>query len=222
MKTPAKTKAAAIGSAAAQAKAHRKFIMCARYIMRYMPEPCISPRGITCKDYEFPAQPGLTKGKKLRAHDRIMLTMTIVTRNGNRTNSWQQYAYPQSFLKAIRGYLPEEVIPNIDWSNFCDRAGSSEDLKPVVAEFEDFVDEYMNKIETLLAASYLESGDKSGKQYLEVLSRKFRSEWNTSPATVRFNAKAEVPSSSEDTEDQKTTTVTFNFETVMPDENDKP
>lgn len=219
MKTPAKTKAAAIGSAAAQAKAHRKFIMCARYIMRYMPEPCISPRGITCRDYDFPAQPGLTKGKKLRAHDRIMLTMTIVTRNGNRTNSWQKYAYPESFLKAIRGYLPEEVIPNIDWSNFVNRAGSSEDLKPVVAEFEDFVDDYMNRIETLLAASYLESGDKFGKQYLEVLSRKFRiSGWNTNPATVRFNAKAEVPST-EEKEEPKSTTVTFNFETVIPETN---
>jgi len=218
MKTPAKTKAAAIGSAAAQAKAHRKFIMCARYIMRYMPEPCISPRGITCRDYEFPAQPGLTKGKKLRAHDRIMLTMTIVTRNGNSTNNWQHYAYPQSFLKAIRGYLPEEVIPNIDWSNFVNRAGSNEDLKPVVAEFEDFVDEYMNKIETLLAASYLESGDKSGKQYLEVLSRKFRlSGWNTNPTTVRFNAKAEVPGTEAESEESKPTVVTFNFETVVPD-----
>lgn len=220
MKSEARQRSAVQASLAAQAKAHRKFIMCARYIMKWMPEPCISPRGITCKDYEFPAQPGLTKGRKIRAHDRIMMTMMIVTRNGNHTNSWQKYAYPESFLKAIKAYIPEEVMINSDWANFKDRAGSYEDLKPIVTEFEEFVDTYMNKIETLLAASYLESGDKGGKQYLEVLSRKFRlSGWNTNPTSVRFESKTEVPQKSTESEGDTPapTVVTFQFETVVPD-----
>lgn len=223
MKTPAKTKAALNASRVAAAKTHRKVYLSLRYIITHMPEPCLEPRSITCREYIWPAQPGLTKGRKISGSDRIMLTMSIVTRNGNLTNSWQKYAYPQSFLKALKPYLPDGLLVNSDWDNWKDRAGSTDDMKGIAVEFEEFVNDYMNKIETLLAASYIQCGDRNGKAYLEILARKFRiSGWNTNPTTVRFNAKAEVPSNSEDTEDQKATTVTFNFETVLPNENDKP
>lgn len=221
MSSPAKRKSALQASMVAASKIHRKVYLSLRYIMTHMPDPCLEPRSVTCRDYVWPAQPGLTKGRKLSGSDRIMLTMSIVTRNGNPTNNWQKYAYPQSFLKALKPYLPEGLLVNADWDNWTERAGASSDLKDIAAEFEEFVDNYMNKIETLLAASYIQCGDKNGKAYLEILARKFRlTGWATTPATVRFNAKTEVPNSSEE-EDKKPTTVTFNFETVLPNDDNK-
>ena len=217
---PKKTEAAAKATAAMARKNHHKFIYSCRYVMKNMPSPCLSTRSVEYQPHVFPKQVGLvSKERQLSSRDVLMLTMSIVTRNGNHTNTWQKYAYVQSFLKALKPYLPDGVRINSDWANLRTYNCSDPKMDEMAREFEEFVDQYMHDIETKLAMLYVELGDKSGKQYLEVLQRKFRiSGWNLNPTTVRFNASVnqkENPTEAEDTEEKpKDTSVTFNFEVV--------
>ena len=194
-----------------------------KYIMAHMPEPCVYPKSIEYQPHEWPALVGLVpRGRKLKSAEVQKLTMNIVCTNGNPSNSWKEYAYTQSFLKALKPFLPAGLTVNQDWANYKKRNVNTPEMKEVVAEFEAFVEEYIRKIEVLLATTYIEAGDKFGKAFLEVLSRKFRiSGWYTNPASVRFEGRTEVAEGGKSKDEKpKTTAVSFVFETVTPEKPD--
>lgn len=216
---PKRTAAALIATEASAAKKRQKFIKSAKYIMSHMPEPAVSSKCLEYTPHKWPVLVGLTKGGTLKSRDVQKMTLAIVCTNGNPTNSGQQYAYTQSFLKAVKPFLPAGVSVNTDWGNFKNRGGAHPDCVEVVEALEEFVEEYIRKIEVQLSLAYVEFGDKLGKQYLELLSRKFRiTGWNPNPVSVRFNAKVgeSVKEEEEKTEDAKKTetSVSFVFETV--------
>lgn len=200
-------------------KAHAKLIRSIKYIMKYWPAPCVSLRSYPMAKIELPREVALTGGRTLTAKDAYDFTMRIITM-GNNYRSDLQYSV-QTFLKAIKPWMPSGLCINSDWAN-CKNRKTDKSVLEAIDEFEGWVEDYFNTIESQLAGLYLHVGDRQGSAFMKVLEKRFRDHWNTTQPSVRFNAKAEVPSSSEDTEDQKTTTVTFNFETVLADENDKP
>ena len=217
---PKKTEAAHKATEINAQKIREKTVKSMKYIMAHMPDPCVYSKSVDAKSHDWPVLVGLVpKGRKLTSRDVQKLTMAIVCTNGNATNSWQEYAYVQSFLKALKPFLPSGLTVNADWSNYKKRNVNTSEVKETVAQFEEFVEEYIRKIEVLLATTYVEAGDKYGKAFLEVLSRKFRiSGWNTNSTAVRFEGKAELSEDKKTKDDKaKTTSVTFSFETVTPE-----
>lgn len=215
-KYPKKAQAAAIATKAMAAKNHRRFIYSARYLMKNMPKPVVTLRSAFANQHQWPAQPGLTKGRTISAQEVHELTIRmIVNAQQNRTDLQMSC---QTFLKAVKPYLPPSLCLNSDWANFRSRNCSDPKVDEVAKDLEDFAKEYFVSIETQLASLYLTVGDKVGAQYLKILERRFRETWGTgTPSTVRFNATVgQNKTDVEEEEDKpKDTSVTFNFEVVQ-------
>jgi len=211
-KYPKKTEAAAIATKAMATKNHRKFIMSARYIMKNMPRPVVVSRSAHANAHVWPKQIGVTVGRTISSQEvHEMTTRMIVNANQNRTDLQMSC---QTFLKAIKPFLPPSLTINTDWSNYRKRNCSDPTCIKVADELEEFAKDYFSDIESQLASLYLNVGDKTGAQYLKVLERRFREHWNTG-SQMNLSASISKKEQSEETEPEKDTTITFNFEVVQ-------
>ena len=210
-KNPKKTQAAAIATKANAAKAHRKFILSARYLMKYMPEPVVVSRSAHAIAHSWPKQIGLTVGRTISALDVQDLTMRMIVNANQRRTDLQESC--QTFLKAVKPSLPPSLTINSDWSNFRKRYCTDPKVEEVANELEDFAIEYFRKIEAQLASLYLNVGDRNGAQYLKVLERRFRENWNVNSGMY---AKVNVTNekATEEGEEKETNSITFEFNTV--------
>ena len=209
-KYPKKTQAAAIATKAMAAKNHRKFIMSARYLMKHMPEPVVTYRSANANSHQWVKQVGLTVGRTLSALDVQDLTMRMIV-NANQMRTDLQ-ASCQTFLKAVKPYLPPSLMISCDWSNFRKRSCSDPKVAEVADELEDFAADYFKKIESQLACLYLNVGDRNGAQYLKVLERRFRENWNVNAGMY---SKVEVKTEKEaEGKEKEANVVTFEFTTV--------
>jgi len=216
MTTPRKENPKNLGASAhadaLNAKRRRKVILSLKYIMKHMPEPCVSRRSVACVSHLWPSQPGLCGERKLTGMQVQEMTMMIIVRNKNpelnNQTTKSQYS-PLPLLKAIDGYLPNGISIRTDWgvwkSNVAERCTDPAVLETLL-EFEEWVEGYYAKIETALATMYIEVGDKPGKAYLEVLARRFRANWSTQQ---QVNVKADV-----DAKEKVDATINFNFQTL--------
>lgn len=213
-KYPKKTQAAAIATKAMADKNHRKFILSAAYIMKNMPSPAVINRAGMAKPHTFPAQPGLCSSRDLTAIEVHAMTMAmIVNAPTNRTDL--QYSC-QTFLKAIKPYLPVGVVVNSDWANFRTRNCTEPTCIKVADALEEYAKDYFGCIEASLASLYLSTGDRSGAQFIKVLERRFRDHWNASnSSSINLSAAIGGKKSEEEDEEQAVPpAVSFNFEVV--------
>jgi len=210
-KYPKKTEAAAIATKANAAKQHRKFILSARYLMTHMPEPVVASRSAHANPHNWPKQIGLTVGRTISALEVQELTMRMIVNANQRRSDLQESC--QTFLKAVKPSLPPSLTINSDWSNFRKRNCSDPKVDAVANELEEFAIEYFKKIEAQLASLYLNVGDRNGAQYLKVLERRFRENWNVNSGMF---AKANLTMESNKTEgeEKETNSITFEFTTV--------
>lgn len=215
-KYPKKTEAAAKATKAMADKNHRRFIMSAKYVMKYMPNPVVVARSVYAKAHQWPKQVGLTAGRLISAQEvHELTTRMIVNANPNRTDLQMSCT---TFLKALKPFLPPSILISTDWANFRNKYCSDPDVEKVAEELEEFAKEYFMAIESQLASMYLNVGDKSGAQYLKVLERRFREHWNTN-STFNVSASMTKKETPEDSEPEKDTTITFNFSVVgSPDQ----
>jgi len=206
-----KVEIAAEASKVMASKNHRRFIYCARYLMKNMPEPVVTARSALYNQHFWPSQVGVTKGRTISAMDVQELTMRMIV-GANPKRMDQQFCC-QTFLKALKPYLPPSVTLNSDWSNFRNRNCSDPKVNEVADELEEFAEDYFRKIESQLAVLYLNVGDRNGAQYLKVLERRFRENWNLNAGMyAKLDLKTEKKEEGE--VPVETNTVTFEFTTV--------
>lgn len=217
MTTPRKEHPKNLGASAhadaLNAKRRRKTILSLKYIMKHMPEPCISRRSVACVSHLWPAQPGLCGERKLTGMQVEQMTMMIIVRNKNpeiNTQSTKTQYSPKALLKALKDYLPNGIEVRTEWgdwkSNVANRCTDPEVLNTLL-EFEEWAEGYYAKIETALATMYLEVGHKPGQAFLEVLARRFRANWSTQQ---QLSVKADVKA-----EEKVDTTINFSFKTLQ-------
>lgn len=188
------------------AKHHRKFIASVNYVMKHWPDPCTNLRSVYAKDCKLPRVVGLTGGKDLKAMDIFDFTMKMIV-NANPTRADLNYSV-RTFLRSIKGYMPEGLCISDDWSNFKARRTDPEVLD-TANKFEEWVTEYYNKIESQLLGFYMTIGDRSGAQYIKVLERRFRDHFAANlNVTSKSEVKAEVKEEVKATVDGS---VNFNF-----------
>lgn len=187
-------------------KAHRKFILSVKYVMAHCPRPCVNLRSISAKPHTWPKQVALTGGRTLSPQEVMDITVKAITRaNPNRTDL--QYSV-QTFLKALKPYLPSGILINSDWANLRIRQTDPKCIE-VADEFEEWVTGWYNDVEAELASMYLNAGDRNGAQYFKVLERRFRANWSQS---FQVNSKSEVKADVKaDVKSKVDATVNFNF-----------
>lgn len=191
-------------------KAHKLAIDSLTYLMTYMPEPVILRKTYSAKPYTFPEVKGLCKSRTWSVEERVAVTMCFM----NCSKVGGNVAAEGTLAKALKRYLPEGILLSAEWFKNEKRIRCKE-VNEAVTAFRDWYDQYMLNIENILTGMYLECGDRSGRQFIEVLQRRFRANWN--PNSVAFKASLEKKVENPTTDEANPTgpvTVSFNFEVV--------
>ena len=189
------------------ARARRRAILSMKYVMKHMPEPCVNSRSTSYVPHTFPAQHGLCGERTLTAKQVQEMTMMIVVRNNCGQNIKLSDTYSVTgFHKAIRDYMPNGLLLHKSFDKLLSEERTNPDIYEAAQEYEAWVESYLSRVQVALATMYVEVGDKYGKAYLEVLSRRFRESWSTQQ---QVSFKGEVKA-----EEKVDATINFNFTTV--------
>lgn len=194
------------------AKVNAKTVKSLNYLMKNWPDPCVNLNLYPVKEVTLPKVVALTGGRKLSVGDIYSFTMRIISMGNQHRPDFQYSA--QTFLKAVKPFLPSGLLINSDWANTKNRKKDPEVLEAML-QFEEWVSDYCTNIEAGLVGLYLATGDRNGAAYIKVLEKRFRANWNTNSTALRFEGRTEVAEGNKSNDEKpKTTAVSFVFETV--------
>ena len=190
-------------------RAHKLAIDSLHYLMQFMPDPVILRKTFTAKPYTFPEVEGLCKSRTWSVEDRVAVTMCFM----NCSKFGGNIAAEGTLAKAIRKYLPEGILLSPEWFNNEKRIRCKE-VAEAVEEFRDWYDQYMLTIENLLSSLYLDVGDRNGKQFIEVLQRRFRANWNPNSMAFKASFESKKEASNDEAPKDEGYKVSFTFTTM--------
>lgn len=186
-------------------KAHRKAIVSLRYIRKYFPPPVMPGKNSCISTYKFPKVVGVTGGRTLTRFELEDITALALTSTQPANNDGVAI-----FARRIRKYLPDAILFSPEWFNNEKRI-VDETVRQEVELTRIWFEDYMADLESIFTRFYLAIGERTGAQYLKVLERRFRKNWNVSSSNL--SVKASMAETANE-EEERIKNVTFNFEVV--------